>query len=165
MKITLRDNASLRTVRRLMRPSGVRLTVRYGSVYTVQAVRQRQPNSAAQRKARAVFAEANSLAVEELRSDERRTYWARRARETGYRTAIGACRAEYVRRLREERKNVVRPEVHARMADCVVRVVRSGKWKRSVRTAGVPHWRMNALGVRRLSLMERCAEATMEGST
>ena len=75
MKITLRDNASLRTVRRLMRPSGVRLTVRYGSVYTVQAVRQRQPNSAAQRKARAVFAEANSLAVEELRSDERRTYW------------------------------------------------------------------------------------------
>ena len=42
MKITLRDNASLRTVRRLMRPSGVRLTVRYGSVYTVQAVRQRR---------------------------------------------------------------------------------------------------------------------------
>lgn len=165
MKITLRDNASLRTVRRLMRPSGVRLTVRYGSVYTVQAVRQRQPNSAAQRKARAVFAEANSLAVEELRSDERRTYWARRARETGYRTAIGACRAEYVRRLREERKNVVRPKMYERTTDCVARAVRLGRRGRRVRTAGVPHWRMNALGVRRLSLMRGRAEATMEGST
>ena len=103
MKLTLQPHASLRTARRLIRPSGYRLTVRYGAVYTLRIIPQRQPHTPAQLTARAVFAEANRLAVNELKNTEHRAYWQREALRLGYRTAIGACRAYHVRRLRESR--------------------------------------------------------------
>lgn len=101
MKLTLHPHASLRTARRLIRPSGYRLTVRFGVVYTLRIVPQRQPHTSAQLTARAIFAEANRLAVNELKNTEHRAYWQREALRLGYRTAIGACRAYHVRRLRE----------------------------------------------------------------
>ena len=61
MKLILHPRASLRTARRLIRPSGYRLTVRFGVVYTVRAVPQRQPHTPAQLTARAIFAEANRI--------------------------------------------------------------------------------------------------------
>ena len=103
MKLTLHPHASLRTARRLIRPSGYRLTVRYGAVYTLRIVPQRQPHTPAQLTARAIFAKANRLAVNELKNTEHRAYWQREALRLGYRTAIGACRAYHVRRLRESR--------------------------------------------------------------
>ena len=98
-----REAYGLRTARRLIRPSGYRLTVRFGAVYTLRIVPQRQPHTPAQLTARAIFAEANRLAVNELKNTEHRAYWQREALRLGYRTAIGACRAYHVRRLRESR--------------------------------------------------------------
>ncbi len=110
----------MKGARRLFGRSGYRLTVRYGRIYTICATEQRQPNSAAQRMARTIFAEANRLAVNELQNAERREHWEEEAHRRGYKTAIGACRAYYVGRLREAqekaksaRKERSRPTIRA----------------------------------------------------
>ena len=92
----------MKGARRLFGRSGYRLTVRYGQIYTICATEQRQPNTAAQREARAIFAEANRRAVSELQSEARREYWTEKARQRGYKTAIGACRAYHIGMVREE---------------------------------------------------------------
>lgn len=92
----------MKGARRLFVRSGYRLTVRYGRIYTICATGQRQPNTAAQREARAIFAEANRRAVSELQSEARREYWTEKARQRGYKTAIGACRAYHIGMVREE---------------------------------------------------------------
>ena len=89
-------------VRRRMRHTGLRVTVRWGKVYTIDAVEIRQPDSEAQLKARAVMARASALAKRELESAERRLYWDTHAAEMGYKTGRGACVAYYMRRLRAE---------------------------------------------------------------
>lgn len=102
MRITLCEGGSLRTARRLFRSEGLRLTVRYGRIYTICAVECRQPNTLAQRRARDVFRRANEAAIEEMRSVVGRLRWAAVARRAGYKSGIGACRAYHVRRLRAE---------------------------------------------------------------
>lgn len=92
----------MKGARRLFGRSGYRLTVRYGRIYTICATEQRQPNTAAQREARAIFAEANRRAVSELQSEARREYWKEQAQREGYKTAIGACRAYHIGMVREE---------------------------------------------------------------
>ena len=84
-----------------MRKAGIRLTVRWGKVYTVMAAETRQPDSAAQLRAREVLAQASEAAKKELADPERRLYWTTHAAEMGYKTARGACVAYHVRRLRE----------------------------------------------------------------
>ena len=71
-------------------------------MYTVAAVEARQPDSAAQLRARDVLARASEAAGEELRDTERRLYWDTHAAEMGYKTAWGACVAHHARRLKEE---------------------------------------------------------------
>lgn len=92
----------MKGARRMFGRSGYRLTVRYGRIYTICATEQQQPNTAAQREARAIFAEANRRAVSELQSEARREYWTEKARQRGYKTAIGACRAYHISMVREE---------------------------------------------------------------
>lgn len=92
----------MKGARRMFGRSGYRLTVRYGRIYTICATEQRQPNTAAQREARATFAEANRRAISELQSEARREYWTEKARQRGYKTAIGACRAYHIGMVREE---------------------------------------------------------------
>ncbi len=102
MRIELASMGWLPYVRRRMRKSGLRLTVRWGRVYTVAAVEARQPDSEAQLRARDVLARASEAAREELRDAERRLYWDTHAAEMGYKMARGACVAHHVRRLKEE---------------------------------------------------------------
>ena len=89
-------------VRRRMRPSGFRLTVRWGKVYTIDAVEICQPDSDAQLVARELLSRASAMAKRELEDGERRLYWTRHAAELGYKTVRGACVAYWVRRLRAE---------------------------------------------------------------
>ena len=89
-------------VRRRMRSSGLRITVRWGKVYTIDAVEIRQPDSEAQLRMRALMARASALAKRELECAERRLYWDTHATEMGYKTGRGACVAYYMRRLRAE---------------------------------------------------------------
>ncbi len=89
-------------VRRRMRPSGLRITVRWGRVYTICPVEIRQPDSEAQLRVRALMSRASALAKRELQSPDRRLYWDTHAAEMGYKTARGACVAYYMRRLRAE---------------------------------------------------------------
>ena len=87
-------------VRRRMRRAGLRITVRWGEVYTVEAVETRQPDSEAQLRARGVLARASAMAKRELENAERRLYWDCHAAEMGYRTGRGACVAHYIKRLK-----------------------------------------------------------------
>ena len=89
-------------VRRRMRHTGLRVTVRWGKVYTIDAVEIRQPDSEAQLRMRALMARASALAKRELENGERRLYWDTHAAEMGYKTGRGACVAYYMRRLRAE---------------------------------------------------------------
>ena len=89
-------------VRRRMRHTGLRVTVRWGKVYTIDAVEIRQPDSEAQLRMRALMARASVLAKRELENGERRLYWDTHAAEMGYKTGRGACVAYYMRRLRAE---------------------------------------------------------------
>ena len=106
MKIELVSMGWLPYVRRRMRKAGIRLTVRWGKVYTVMAAETRQPDSAAQLRAREVLARASEAAKKELADPERRQYWTMNAAEMGYKTVRGACVAYHVRRLKEEAQTV-----------------------------------------------------------
>ena len=87
-------------VRRRMRRAGVRVTVRWGRLYTIEAVEIRQPDSEAQLRARGVLARASAMAKRELENPERRLYWDCHAAEMGYKTGRGACVAHYIKRLK-----------------------------------------------------------------
>ena len=76
-------------VRRRMRRAGLRVTVRWGRLYTIEAVEIRQPDSEAQLRARGVLARASAMAKRELENAE-----------MGYRTGRGACVAHYIKRLK-----------------------------------------------------------------
>lgn len=89
MKIELVSMGWLPYVRRGMRKAGIRLTVRWGKVYTVMATETRQPDSAAQLRAREVLAQASEAAKKELADPERRLYWTMNAAEMGYKTVRG----------------------------------------------------------------------------
>ena len=102
MKLGLVSMGYLPYVRRRMRKSGLRLTVRWGKVYTVAAVETTQPETEAQLRARDVLARASEAAKREMGDPERRLYWTMHAAEMGYKTARGACVAHHVRRLKEE---------------------------------------------------------------
>lgn len=106
MKIELVSMGWLPYVRRGMRKAGIRLTVRWGKVYTVMAAETRQPDSAAQLRAREVLAQASEAAKKELADPERRLYWTMNAAEMGYKTVRGACVAYHVRRLKVEAQTV-----------------------------------------------------------
>ncbi len=88
-------------VRRRMRREGMRITVRWGRVYTMGARTGRQPDSEAQMRARGILARASEAAKREMEDEARRLYWTEHAAEMGYRTARGACVAHHVRLLRE----------------------------------------------------------------
>ena len=102
MKLGLVSMGYLPYVRRRMRRSGLRLTVRWGEVYTVEAVEIRQPETEAQLRARDVMARASAAAKREMTDPERRLYWDSHAAELGYKTARGACVAHHVRRIKAE---------------------------------------------------------------
>ena len=102
MKLGLVSMGYLPYVRRRMRKSGLRLTVRWGKIYTVAAVEITQPETEAQLRARDVLARASEAAKREMNDPERRLYWTMHAAEMGYKTARGACVAHHVRRLKEE---------------------------------------------------------------
>ena len=102
MKLGLVSMGYLPYVRRRMRRSGLRLTVRWGKIYTVAAVECVQPETEAQLRARDVLARASEAAKREMNDPERRLYWTTHAAELGYKTARGACVAHHVRRLKEE---------------------------------------------------------------
>ena len=87
-------------VRRRMRRAGLRVTVRWGRLYTIEAVEIRQPDSEAQLRARGVLARASAMAKRELEDAERRLYWDTHAAEMGYKTGRGACVAHYIKRLK-----------------------------------------------------------------
>ena len=102
MKLGLVSMGYLPYVRRRMRRSGLRLTVRWGKVYTVAAVETTQPETEAQLRARDVLARASEAAKREMNDPERRLYWTTHAAEMGYKTARGACVAHHIRRFKEE---------------------------------------------------------------
>ena len=102
MKLGLVSMGYLPYVRRRMRRSGLRLSVRWGKIYTVAAVECVQPETEAQLRARDVLARASEAAKREMNDPERRLYWTMHAAEMGYKTARGACVAHHVRRLKEE---------------------------------------------------------------
>ena len=87
-------------VRRRMRREGLRITVRWGRLYTIEAVETRQPDSEAQLRARGMLARASAMAKRELENPERRLYWDCHAAEMGYKTGRGACVAHYIKRLK-----------------------------------------------------------------
>ena len=87
-------------VRRRMRRAGLRVTVRWGRLYTIEDVEIRQPDSEAQLRARGVLARASAMAKRELENPERRLYWDCHAAEMGYKTGRGACVAHYIKRLK-----------------------------------------------------------------
>ena len=102
MKLGLVSMGYLPYVRRRMRKSGLRLTVRWGKIYTVAAVECVQPETEAQLRARDVLARASEAAKREMGDPERRLYWDSHAAELGYKTARGACVAYHVRRIKAE---------------------------------------------------------------
>ena len=102
MKLGLVSMGYLPYVRRRMRRSGLRLTVRWGKVYTVEAVEIRQPETEAQLRARDVMARASAAAKREMTDPERRLYWDSHAAGLGYKTARGACVAHHVKRIKAE---------------------------------------------------------------
>ena len=102
MRIELASMGWLPYVRRRMRKSGLRLTVRWGRIYTVKAVEITQPETERQLRARDVLARASEAAKREMGDPERRLYWETHAAEMGYKTARGACVAHHVRRLKED---------------------------------------------------------------
>ena len=102
MKLGLVSMGYLPYVRRRMRRSGLRLTVRWGKIYTVAAVECVQPETEAQLRARDVLARASEAAKREMNDPERRLYWTTHAAELGYKTARGACVAHHVRRIKAE---------------------------------------------------------------
>ena len=102
MKLGLVSMGYLPYVRRRMRKSGLRLTVRWGNVYTIEAVECAQPETEAQLRARDVMARASEAAKREMCDPERRLYWMTHAAEMGYKTARGACVAYHVRRIKAE---------------------------------------------------------------
>ena len=72
MKLGLVSMGYLPYVRRRMRKSGLRLSVRWGNVYTIEAVECVQPETEAQLRARDVMARASAAANEEMCDPERR---------------------------------------------------------------------------------------------
>ena len=102
MRLGLVSMGYLPYVRRRMRRSGLRLSVRWGRVYTVAAVECVQPETEAQLRARDVLARASEAAKREMSDPERRLYWDSHAAELGYKTARGACVAYHVRRIKAE---------------------------------------------------------------
>ena len=102
MKLGLVSMGYLPYVRRRMRRSGLRLSVRWGKIYTVAAVECVQPETEAQLRARDVMARASAAAKEEMCDPERRLYWMTHAAEMGYKTARGACVAHHIRRIKAE---------------------------------------------------------------
>ena len=101
MRIELVSMGYVQFVRRRMRREGLRITVRWGQVYTMGARTGTQPDSEAQMRARGVLARASEEAKREMEDEEKRLYWTTHAAEMGYKTARGACVAYHVRRLRE----------------------------------------------------------------
>ena len=102
MKLGLVSMGYLPYVRRRMRKSGLRLTVRWGKIYTVAAVECVQPETEAQLRARDVMARASEAAKREMNDPERRLYWTTHAAELGYKTARGACVAHHIRRIKAD---------------------------------------------------------------
>lgn len=74
MKIDLVSMSKLPAARRQLRRSGIRLTVRYGQVYTIRATDARQPDTRAQLRMRNIMAQASALAKTELENQERLHY-------------------------------------------------------------------------------------------
>ena len=105
MKLGLVSMGYLPYVRRRMRKSGLRLTVRWGKIYTVAAVEITQPETEAQLRVRDVMARASEAAREEMCDPERRLYWDSHAAEMGYKTARGACVAHHIRRIKAEEES------------------------------------------------------------
>lgn len=91
MRIELVSMGYVQFVRRRMRREGLRITVRWGQVYTMGARTGTQPDSEAQMRARGVLARASEAAKREMEDEERRLYWTTHAAEMGYKTARGAC--------------------------------------------------------------------------
>ena len=112
MRIELVSMGYVRYVRRRMRGSGLRLSVRWGRVYTVRDVSGSQPDSEAQLRSRSVLAMASARAKVEMAVAERRLYWDTHAAEMGYKTGRGACVAYHVRCLMRE---ATRPDEVERM--------------------------------------------------
>ena len=87
-------------LRRRIRPSGLRITVRWGRVYTIAPAETHQPDTEAQLRSRSLLSRASALAKRELADPSRRLYWDTHAAGLGYKTARGACIAHHIRRLK-----------------------------------------------------------------
>lgn len=102
-ELRLTDMSKMKQARRLLRRSGIRLTVRNGRVYTIKATAIEQPRTAKQLKNWAIFTEANRLTDRDLRENSRKRMWRRRAIKEGYKTARGCAKAYYVKMIKEGR--------------------------------------------------------------
>lgn len=115
MEVVLNDNKNLKQARRALRHSGLRLTVRYGRIYTIKAKEIKQPRTDKQQRNWQVMEKANKLADAELRREGGKEEWEKRARETGYKTARGCVRAYYIKIIKEKMDAKERKEIKQTM--------------------------------------------------
>lgn len=103
-RIVLSEGVTLRGARRMITKRGgsFRITQRNGRLYTFKKFKCVQPNTEAQIECRELLKRANVLAREDMARDGRREQWEKRAREMGYKTAMGCARAWYVAELKGE---------------------------------------------------------------
>lgn len=101
-RIELSENVTLRGARRILtkRDSAFWITRRHGKLYTIKKFSCEQPNTEAQMRCRELLMRANEMAREELAKERGRETWGKKAREMGYKTAIGCARAYYVAKLK-----------------------------------------------------------------
>ncbi|MCQ2204512.1 MAG: hypothetical protein MJZ15_08735 [Bacteroidales bacterium] len=108
MKVSLTYNSpkNIRRARHLVRRSGLLLTLRNGSLYTMAFRPGRQPDSEAQLKNRALFKEANDRVAADFANPSRREYWINKLHsQNKYKTARGLARAHYINILRNNLSN------------------------------------------------------------
>lgn len=109
-RIVLKDGVTLKGARRMMTKHGgsFRITKRNGKLYTFKKFKCKQPNTAAQIECREMLRKANERAREDMTREGRREYWAKKAEEMGYKTAMGCARAWYIAEMKgkklEEKK-------------------------------------------------------------
>ncbi|MCQ2229382.1 MAG: hypothetical protein MJZ13_06510 [Bacteroidales bacterium] len=101
-RIVLKDGVTLKGARRMMTKHGgsFRITKRNGKLFTFKKFKCKQPNTAAQVECREMLRKANERAREDMVREGRREYWAKKAEEMGYKTAMGCARAWYIAEMK-----------------------------------------------------------------
>lgn len=101
-RIVLKGGITLKGARRMMTTHGssLRITQRHGKLYTFKRFKCVQPNSDAQLECRELLKRANEQAKSDMKEEGRKHYWTEKAREMGYKTAMGCARAWYISELK-----------------------------------------------------------------